>query len=83
MDNPDIPPLRLDGSNTRVEVIPVDLAGAAHRQPEARAFPFALHGPAVVSLYFDRGPHGISVAHTFLIVRNAAGAEIALVRLRP
>jgi hypothetical protein len=83
MDDPSNPPLRLQGTDARIEVTPIDLAGNAHHQPEARTFPFALRGPAIVSLYFDRAGRGFSLAHTFIIVRNPAGAELALVRLRP
>jgi hypothetical protein len=83
MDDPASPPLRLQGTDVRIEITPIDLAGDAHQQPQTRTLPFALRGPAIVALYFDRAGRGFSLAHTFIIVRNASGAELALVRLRP
>ena len=83
MDDVRTPPLVLNGSTARVEVTPIDLNGRARGQPETRTFPFTLRGPAEVALYFDRGGRGFSTTRTVLIVRNAAGAELALVRLRP
>lgn len=83
MDEPGRPSLVLQESNARVEVTPIDLAGQAHAAAMARTFPFALRGPAQVALYFDRGSYTFPFDRTFFIVRNAAGAELALVRLRP
>jgi len=83
MDDPASRPLRLRGNEARIEVTPIDLAGVAHQQPQTRTFPFALRGPAIVALYFDRNGRGFSTTRTFIVVRNAAGAELALVRLRP
>jgi hypothetical protein len=81
-DDPGFPSLRLQSSNTRVGVTPIDLAGDARAQPQSRTFPFALHGPAMVELYFDRAGHTFPAVHVLLIVRDPAGAELALVRLR-
>ena len=81
-DDPGSPSLRLQGANARIEVTPVDLSGDARGQTEARTFPFALRGPAMVALYFDGGGRKFPTGQTLLIVRNAAGAELALVRLR-
>ena len=39
--------------------------------------------PARVSLYFNVGAHPFSPARTFLVLRNATGAELGLVRMRP
>jgi hypothetical protein len=84
MDDPNAPSLRLSQSSpVRIVVTPVTLAGEAREQPADRTFPFALHGPAIVSLYFDRGGRAFPLNHAFLIVRDPAGAELALVRLRP
>ncbi|MDB6128750.1 MAG: hypothetical protein JWM35_2646 [Verrucomicrobia bacterium] len=82
MDDHRTPPLVLNATNARIEVTSIDLAGAAHGQPEARTFPFTLRGPAEVAVYFDRGGRGISAIQSFFVVRNAAGAELALVRIR-
>ncbi|MEO6875778.1 MAG: hypothetical protein ABI222_13250 [Opitutaceae bacterium] len=82
-DAPDAPSLLLKSANSRVEVTPVDLSGAAHHQPEARKFPFALHGPETVSIYFNREGFHVPLNETIIVVRNAAGGELALVRFVP
>ena len=83
MDDPGRPPLLLNGTNTRVEITPIALEGGGRGATEAGHFPFALPGPAEVALYFDRGGRGFSTSRTYFSVRNPAGAELALVRLRP
>ncbi len=83
MDDRRIPPLVLQGGRARVEVTPIGLDGVARGPAEARTFPFTLRGPSEVALYFDRGGRGISTTRSYLIVRTTAGAELALVRLRP
>ena len=83
MDDPGSPTLLLSpDSPVRIEVTPVTLSGQARQQPEVRTFPFALHSPAVVSLYFNRAGRVFPIDHAFLIVRATAGTELALVRLR-
>ena len=83
MDDHRNPPLVLSSANARVEVTPIDLEGKARGRPAAGTWPLALPGPAEVAIYVNRGGRGFSPQRTFLIVRNAAGAELALVRLRP
>lgn len=83
MDNPDAPHPWLDGKNSVVEVTPIDMAGHARGPAEVRTFPFTLHGPAVVALYFNRGSYPFGVHQSLIVVHNTAGAELALVRLRP
>ena len=82
MDDASPPPLILDAANARVELTPITLAGKARGPTVTATFPFSLHGPAEVALYFDRGGRGLSVGKTFFVVRDAAGAELALVRVR-
>jgi len=83
MDDRRTPPLVLSAANTRVEITPIDLAGKARGQPAASGWPLALPGPAEVAIYFSRDGRGFSPQRTFLVIRDAAGAELALVRLRP
>ena len=83
MDAPGAPRLRLDGSTAHLELTPIDLAGRARGPTVVGAFPFQLSGPTEVALYFDRGRRGFSTARTLFIVRDPAGAELALVRLLP
>ncbi|MDB6169798.1 MAG: hypothetical protein JWM88_2662 [Verrucomicrobia bacterium] len=83
MDDRRSAPFVLNGSNTRVEVAPINLDGSPRAPSAPRAFPFALDGAAEVALYFDRNRQVFSAAQNFLVLRDAAGDEIALVRLRP
>lgn len=82
MDDTRKPPLFLDGSNAQVELTPLDPQGRPRGPTVAATFPFTLHGPTEVALYFDRGTRGISTDRSYFIMRNAAGTELALVRLR-
>ncbi len=81
-DNPAGPGLTLQGANARIEVTPIDLAGNPRGQTEARTFPLALRGPVMVGVYFNRAGHTFPTGQTLIILRNPAGAELALVRLR-
>ncbi|MBS0664167.1 MAG: hypothetical protein JSR48_12955 [Verrucomicrobia bacterium] len=83
MDEARPAPLVLSRANTRVEVTPIDLSGQPRGPTMAAAFPFAPGGAAEISLYFNRAGAGFSTARTFLVIRDPAGAELALVRLRP
>ncbi|HND60186.1 MAG TPA: hypothetical protein PLB90_01820 [Opitutaceae bacterium] len=83
MDDPRAQPLVLTAANTRVEVTAIDLTGAPRGPAKAAAFPFAPGGTAELSFYFNRDGRGFSTARSFLILRDPAGAELALVRLRP
>lgn len=83
MDYLDAPHPWIDGRNCQVEVTPIDLAGHPRGPAEPRTFPFSLHGPSVVSIYFNRGNTELGVHQSLIIVHNAAGAEVALVRVRP
>jgi len=83
MDDPRQAPLELGAANARVEVTPIDLQGRARGPAQPAKFPFALAGPSEVALFFDRTGRGFSNSRTFLIVRDPAGQELALVRLRP
>ena len=82
MEDPRWPPLILTGKNVRIEVTPINLEGQPVQETQTRTFPFALRGPALVAFYFDRAGLPLSSARTLIVVRNAAGAELALVRLR-
>lgn len=83
MDDLRAKPLTLTSANCRVEVTSLDLAGQPRGPAKAAAFPFAPGGVAEISLYFNRTDRGLSIARTFLVIRDPAGAELALVRLRP
>ncbi|MDB6092568.1 MAG: hypothetical protein JWM32_130 [Verrucomicrobia bacterium] len=82
MDHRESPPLVLSAANARVEITPMDLEGHPRGQPMPATFPFSLQEPAEVAIYFDRAAQGFASEHAFFVVRNKAGAELALVRIR-
>ena len=82
MDDRREAPLELTAANTRVELTPIDLEARVRGAAQPAKFPFTLAGPSEISLYFDRAGRGFSSARTFLVIRDPAGAEVALVRLR-
>jgi hypothetical protein len=76
-------PVTLRAEDIRLEVTPITLQGEP-RGPTARAaLPLALKGPALVAVYFDGRALRFDVADTLIVLRNTAGAELGLVRLRP
>ena len=83
MHHPGLPPLVLAGPETRVELTPLNTRGEAVGPTEVATWPFAAPRPTAVSLYFDRSDPSIPLASTLLVLRDAAGAQLALVRIRP
>ena len=76
-------PLVLGASDVRVEITPLTQAGEARGPTVAGRLPLSLHGPANVAIYFDGRAHRFDLLDTLVVLRNAAGAELGLVRLRP
>ena len=76
-------PVVLRDPAIKVEITPITLQGDALSPPTPSPLPCVLNGTAVVSLYFDRGDCRFSLTHTLIILRDPAGAEVALLRLRP
>jgi hypothetical protein len=83
MDAPSAVPVVLRDAVIKVEITPITLQGDALSPPAPSPLPCVLNGPAVMSLYFDRGDCRFSLAQTLIILRDPAGAEVALLRLRP
>jgi hypothetical protein len=83
MSRPDLVPLVLRGPSARVELTPLNLRGEAIAPSQTSAWPFTAPRPTLVSIYFDRHNRHFPIAGTLLVLRDAAGAQIALVRLRP
>ncbi len=83
MSRPDLVPLVLRSPDTRVELTPLNLRGEAIGPNQASAWPFAAPRPTLVSIYFDRHNRHFPIAATLLVLRDSAGAQIALVRMRP
>ena len=83
MDDQTAPPAVFEAASTRVELAPINSAGAHQGAPVLARFPLKLEGPSLLSLYFDTPPAPLTLRHTLLVLRAPDGAEIALVRLRP
>ncbi len=82
IDHGHLEELILSEANCRLEVTPLALNGQPRGVPVAAKFPVSLEGPATVAIYFDRGRQSFSLKNTLIIVRGAAGEELALARLR-
>jgi hypothetical protein len=68
------PPLVFDAANARVETL-----GAA---PRPLAWPWRAETPVTIRVYFDRFAQQRPVAGALIVLRDAAGEEVALARLR-
>lgn len=76
------PFLILDARNSRLGVTPIDLHGRAVGAAQAAEFPLRVDGPVELAVSFDRGQTPFNQARTVLVLRDPAGLELALVRLR-
>ncbi|MEO7797861.1 MAG: hypothetical protein ABIY47_09075 [Opitutaceae bacterium] len=74
--------LILNSKNARVEVAPIGPNGAGIGPAQTAAWPFRLEGAAQVSIYFNRDGRPRALAGGLIVLRDEAGAEIALARLR-
>lgn len=75
-------PLTLDATNARVEVTPADRRGEPAGPTVARAWPFTLDGPAIVSIYYNREHNPPAYRGAIIALRDRTGAELALARLK-
>jgi hypothetical protein len=82
-ENSNSAPLLLTNTNARVEVTPINLEGDAIGAAERRRFPFAPKGPVRIAIYFDEHGRRFEIKNTLIVVRDAAGEEIALAPLLP
>ncbi len=83
MSRPDLLPLVLRSPDARVELTPLNLRNEPIGPAASAAWPFKAARPTAVSLYFDRHARRFPAAATLLVLRDAAGEQIALVRFRP
>jgi hypothetical protein len=83
MNRPDLAPLLLRGPEARVELTPLNLRGQPIAATQASTWPFNTKRPTAVSIYFDRHNRHFPTPYTLLVLRDTAGAQIALVRFRP
>jgi hypothetical protein len=74
---------RLDATNTRVEVTPLTIRGAAAGAPAARTWPFAIEQPSLLSLYYDSGGARAPFPGAVLVLRDVDGDIITTGRLQP
>jgi hypothetical protein len=74
--------LRLDATNTRVEVTPLTIRGAAVGAPAGQTWPFAVEQPALLSLYYERGETPAPFPGAVIIVRGVDGEIITTGRLQ-
>jgi hypothetical protein len=75
--------LVLDASNARLEVTPTNSRGEPAGNTMPRAWPLSLQGPASVSIFYNRIDQPQPGRTGLIVLRNPAGEEIALARLRP
>ena len=80
---PDLPALTLRADLAQAELTPINLRGEATRSSAFSTWPLRPAGPTTIALYFDRHSHKLPLPATLLILRDAAGAPLALARLRP
>lgn len=83
MDDRRLPPLVLRGTNVRIAITPVNLAGEPIGPEEPRTFPLSFRGMARVSFYLDAQGRRLPPGQTLIVLRDADGNDVALVRLRP
>ncbi len=74
--------LRLDATNTRVEVTPLTIRGAAAGAPAGQSWPFAIEQPALISLYYERGERPAPFPGAVIVLRTVDGNIITTGRLQ-
>ena len=79
---PRAPGLSFHPGNARVEVTPTDLRGVPAGPAKTAAWPFPSPGPATIIVHFDRFAQPRPTAGALITLRDAAGAEVALARLK-
>lgn len=75
------PPLVLDADTARVALLPTNVEGAPIATARPAAWPFQVAGPTTVQFHFDRFRSAGAKAGNLIILRDAAGEEVALARL--
>lgn len=79
---PQAPGLAFASGNARVELTRTDLRGVPAAPARTAAWPFQADGPVTVLVHFDRFAQPRPTAGALITLRDAAGAEIALARLK-
>jgi hypothetical protein len=73
---------RLAAANARVEVTPLTIRGEPTGPSEHRVWPFAIEGPALLSLYYDRGDKPAPPRDAVLVFRDIEGNTITTARFK-
>ncbi len=76
------PPFVLDGSNTRVEVSPVNSRGEPVAAARPAPWPLTFTQASLLSVYYDRARQPRPARGATIILRDAAGDEVGLGRLQ-
>jgi hypothetical protein len=71
----------LDAANARAEIVDLNPRGEPRAAPRPAAWPLANSGPSAFALYYDRQKLPPPPRGAVLILRDAAGREVALGRL--
>ena len=75
-------PLILNSADARLEITPANLHGEPVGPTASHRWPFRLNGPAIVSIFFDRNGRPRPSRGALIVLRDYAGGELALARLR-
>ena len=75
-------PLALHAGNARVEVMPANPRGEPAGPARPQPWPLTLSGPAIVSVFYNGASQPGPADGATVILRDADGAEVGLVRLR-
>lgn len=73
--------LSLHAGSARLEAAPTDVRGTRLGPATAMTWPLRLHGPAMVTAYFDRFAHPHPLPGGLIRLLDASGTEVALARL--
>ena len=79
---PAVSTVKLNATNTRVEVTTLSPRGIAAGEPQRAAWPLQLVGPSRLSFYYDRERLSPVGNDATIVFRDADGAEIGLARVR-
>ncbi len=73
----------LNAANARLEVAPANARGEPTGPARAAAWPLAISGPAILSVYFERERFEPMRGGATIVGRDASGQEVALARVAP
>ena len=83
MDGYPAPSRIIPAGKSRIETTPVTLGGSPRGPRTGATLPLSASGPELVDVYFDRKGLPAPPEHTWVILRDQDGGELALLRLLP